>query len=243
MLYDPERRWAAGAICREEDEHLFWAASGGLPDRKPVPKTQALYDQAKEICHQCPVLKQCQRDTLGEEYGVYGGYDPHERYLIRRKLTKAIPGWPLQRRLAWAREIHRLREGGALWKDIQTFTGITKSAGELLVRIWERHLEERPEAPTVVEVPAPEPADKRPFPDRPGRRHAWVRHRGGAMSDAWYRGQTADGKYVNVTTFSGRGQVHKWFPAEDVHLYRPQAVVILNYKARPQDDRGHDLTA
>jgi hypothetical protein len=243
MLYDPARKWAASAICREEDDKLFFASGGGLPDRKPAAKVQATWDQAKEICAMCPVLKQCQRDTLGEEHGVYGGWDPHERYLIRKKLAKAVNGWPRERRLAWAKEIYRLRAEGALWKDIQTFTGITKGAGELLVRIWERHLEERQEAPEVVEIPAPDPAEKKPFPDRAGQRDAWVRHVGGSISDAWYRGQTADGAYIHVTTFSGRGQVHKWFLAEDVHLYRPQAVVILNYKARPDDDRGHDLTA
>ncbi|MFF9268585.1 WhiB family transcriptional regulator [Streptomyces rochei] len=242
VLYDSARRWVASAICREEDDKLFFAAAGGLPDKKPARAAQALYDQAKEICQDCPVLRQCQRDTLGEEYGVYGGRDPHERYLIRQKLAKAVKGWPLQRRLAWAEEIHRLRADGMLWKDIQTFTGITKSAGELLVRIWDQHLEEQ-EAPEVVEIPTPEPVAKKPFPARPGRRHAWVRHTYGAMSDAWYRGQTADGKWVYMTTFSGRGQVHKWFPADDVHLYRPQAVVILNYRARPDDQRGHDLTA
>ncbi|MGW2169181.1 WhiB family transcriptional regulator [Streptomyces sp. NPDC001705] len=242
MLYDPARKWAPMAICREEDEHLFWAAAGGLPDRKPAEKAQAKFDQAKEICRLCPVLKQCQRDTLGEEYGVYGGWDPHERYLIRKKLVKSIPNWPRQRQLAWAEEIHRLREEGQLWKDIQTFTGITKSAGELLCKIWEDHLAERPDRPEVVEIPAPEPAAKKPFPDRPGRRHAWVRHTYGAISDAWYRGQTADARWIYVTTFSGRGQVHKWFPAEDVQLYHPQAVVILRYKARP-DEREHDLTA
>ncbi|MFG2681365.1 WhiB family transcriptional regulator [Streptomyces sp. NPDC048392] len=55
------------------------------PRQEAVPKTEALYDQAKAICRDCPVLKQCRRDTLGEEYGVYGGWNPRERYLIRQK--------------------------------------------------------------------------------------------------------------------------------------------------------------
>lgn len=46
---------------------------------------QAAWDEAKKICSFCPVASECRRDTLGEEYGVWGGLDEHERYLVRSK--------------------------------------------------------------------------------------------------------------------------------------------------------------
>jgi hypothetical protein len=244
MLYDPHRKWAPRAICREEDEKLFFSP-GGQPDRKPAAKTQARWDQAKEICRMCPVRPECERDTLGEEFGVFGGRDQYERYQIRQALRQAVRRWPEERRQAWGKELYELRQAGMLWSAIATRTGLPTSAAEWLVNGWQRYLEEHPaQTAEVVDLPLPEPADEqaKPFPDKPGRRDAWVRNNG-LICDAWYRGETPDGAWINCTTEAGRGQVHKWFRAGDVHLYRPSAVVILNYKARPPDEREHDLTA
>lgn len=240
MLYDPHRRWGPRGICRWEDRGLFFAESG-QPNRKPAAAVQVLWDQAKEICAMCPVLAECKRDTLGEEYGVFGGLDQYERYRVRKVMSRAIKKWPEARRLAWAREIYRLRKSGMMWRTIQTQTGMPPSAAEELYAIWNERLERKKPEAEIVDLPLPEP-EKTPFPDRPGRRHAWVRHNG-LVSDAWYRGETPDGQWFKMTTFSGRGQVNKWFPKDDVHLYRPQAVVILNYAERPADERDHDLTA
>lgn len=240
VLFDPHRRWGPRGICRWEDRGLFFA-EGGMFHKRPAPAVQALWDQAKEICAMCPVLAECQRDTLGEEYGVYGGRDPYERYRIRKAMSRAIFRWPEARRLAWAKEIHRMRKAGMHWRTIQTQTGMSLSAAEDLYAIWDDRLKEQKAEPAgVVDLQLPE-LEKPGFPERPGRRHAWVRHNG-LISDAWYRGETPDGEWINVTTFSGRGNVNKWFRKEDVHLYRPQAVVILNYTGRP-DERDHDLTA
>jgi hypothetical protein len=240
MLYDPHRKWGPYGICREEDAQYFFAP-GGLPDRKPTEKTQAAWDQAKEICQMCPVLAQCRRDTLGEEYGVYGGLDQYQRFQVRMALRKAVRRWPQERRRAWGRELQTLREMGLKWSGIHSRTGLPQSAAEWLLKEW---LAEQP-APqptaTVVDLPLPPLREETPFPPENGRRDAWVRHRG-VVSDGWYRGETADGQWINVTTHAGRGQVHKWFHKDDVRLYRPQAVVVLNYTARP-DDRDHDLTA
>jgi WhiB family redox-sensing transcriptional regulator len=245
VLYDPHRKWAPRAICREEDEKLFFSP-GGQPNRKPSAKTQVRWDQAKEICKMCPVLAECARDTLGEEYGVYGGLDQYERFKIRMALRKAVRNWPEERRRAWGKDLYELRQTGMHWGTIYTRTGLPQSAAEWLVNGWTEHLKSLPGTTAeVVDLPLPEPEDEDqshpPFPDRAGRRDAWVRHRG-VVSDAWYRGETPDGAWINCTTQAGRGQVHKWFPAKDVHLYRPSAVVILNYKARP-DEQQHDLTA
>ena len=241
MLYDPHRRWAPRGICREEDQHLFFSP-GGQPNRKPAKVTQKRWDQAKEICAMCPVLKECARDTLSEEYGVFGGLDEHQRYLIRRRLYKAVDNWPEARRLAWAREIWSLRQADMTWSQILYRTGIPAGAGEKLLKIWtDRLAAQQQDSPKVVDLELPEPEEEAEerlprFPDRPGRRNCWVRHRG-VVADAWYRGETPDGKWVYATTNAGRGQVNKWFMAEDVHLYRPVAAVIRAFAARPDPPR------
>lgn len=232
VLYDPHRRWGPRAICRWEDRGTFFA-EGGTPHQTPSTAVQALWNQAKEICAMCPVLAECKRDTLGEEYGVWGGLDPHQRYRIRKRMSAAIPKWPEERRLTWAREIHRLRSAGMHWRVIQTQTGLPQSAGELLYEIWEEHLKAKGVKGQVVDLELPEPA-KAPFPTAHGRRHAWIRHRG-IVSDAWYRGETPDGEWICVTAQAGRGQSHKWIHRDDVYLYRPQAVVILNFIGRPDN--------
>lgn len=185
----------------------------------------------------CPVLKECRRDTLGEEYGVYGGLDQYERARIRRQLSKAIWRWPEGRRLAWAKEIYELRKAGFQWRTIQSQTGIPRSAGEHLYALWSEHLKEKGNKGEVVTLDLPEPEGERkktPFPDRLGQRHAWVRHRG-IVSDAYYRGETPDGQWICVTVSINHVQAHKWVRAEDVHFYRPQAAIILNYIGRPDD--------
>jgi len=242
VLFDPHRRWGPRGICTWEDRGLFFAEAG-MHNRKPADAVQALWDQAKEICAMCPVLKECQRDTLGEEYGVYGGRDPYERYRIRRAMPAAVRKWPEERKLAWGRQIHRLRAAGLKWHVIQIQTGLPPAAAELLHNLWEERLAEKGTTGQVVDLELPETGrGKTPFPDKPGRRHAWVRHRG-LVSDAWYRGQTPDGEWISVSTYAGHGNVNKWFRRNDVHLYQPQAVVILNYIGRPDDDDTHDLTA
>ncbi|MFF4019973.1 WhiB family transcriptional regulator [Streptomyces sp. NPDC001843] len=232
VLFDPHRKWGPRGICRYEDRGLFFAE--GMHNRKPAEAVQALWNQAKEICAMCPVLQECKRDTLGEEYGVFGGLDQFERYKIRRALPQAVRNWPRERQLAWGKELSVMREGGLSWATIQAQCGMPQSAAEFLINRW-RDEPKRPVAAKtkIVDLQLPSVIREKPeFPVKPGRRHAWVRHRG-VVSDAFYRGETPDGEWLCLTTVAGRGQVHKWFRKEDVRMYSPQVVVILNYAARP----------
>lgn len=202
-----------------------------MPNRKPSPVVQDLWDQAKDLCSICPVSRECRRDTVGEEYGVFGGLDQYERYKVRMALPEAVKHWPKERRLAWGKELQRMRAGGLHWATIQTQTGLIRAAAEPLVKEWLRE-NVKAAAGNIVDLPLPEPErEPMPFPEVPGSRHAWVRHRG-LVSDAWYRGETYDGQWIYATTTAGKGQVNKWFPIKDVKIYRPQVAVILTYAKR-----------
>lgn len=229
VLFDPHRRWGPRGICRDDDHGLFFAEAG-MHNRKPAPAVQARWDQAKEICEMCPVLKECRRDTLGEEYGVFGGRDQFERYKMRRALPQAVQNWPRDRQMSWGRELSMMRDAGLTWSTIQTQCGMPPAAAEFLVRLFRAAKKPKVVKKTVTDLQLPPIGRKPDFPEKSGRMHAWVRHNGG-ISDAWYRGETADGEWVNVTTYSGRGNVNKWFPRAEVRFYRPQAVVILNRSA------------
>lgn len=234
MLHRKNRPWAKEGICRPQDEPLFFSPTGQL-GRRPAAATQAAWDRAKEICERCPVKNQCRQDSMGEEFGVFGGLDEYQRYQFRRAMITAMDSWPEERRLRWAERVYAFRQDGALWIDIQTWTGIPRQAGEKLLRIWTERLAALPapakrgSAPKVVDLPLPKEAPE--FPAVPGRRHAWIRHRG-IVADAWYRGETADGAWIYVTVQAGKGQSNKWIAAQDAKVYEPQAPVIMTYSAR-----------
>lgn len=232
VLFDPERRWTTQGVCRPEDEPIFFPRSGQL-NKTPPKKTQALWDQAKEICAMCPVLAECRRDTLGEEFGVFGGLDEHERYHLRRRLRERARKWPAEVRLGWGAILAQMREDGLMAPQITRRTGIGFMLADDLVQEWEASRQEPEQAPVVVSLPEPGHRSDMPFPDRPGRCHAWIRHNG-MISDAWYKGQTPDGAWIFVQTWAGpRRSVNKWIPARDVRLYQPQQVIIKNYAGRP----------
>lgn len=231
MLIDLERRWAAQGICLPEDDHLFYA--GGDGHNKPRPNTVRAWAQAKEICGMCPVMQQCRAATRGEIHGVWGGLDPVERRLARRRYAKEIEKWPEGQRLAWGKELAALRDAGMKWSDLQARSGVPEQSVERLIRQW-REYQERG-TPVVVDLELPEPGHRKelPFPDKPGEYHLWVRHNG-MITDAWYRGQTPDGRWIYVQTWAGRGRaVMKWVPVRDTKIYRPQPVVIRSYAKRP----------
>jgi hypothetical protein len=190
----------------------------------------------------CPVLAECHRDTLGEEFGVYGGYDEHERWLIRRALPGAAKKWPAAKRLAWGQLFAAMRAGGVTFRQISLQTGFSAPLATTLIEEWEEHQASR-SRPAVAELPVPlAERRKTAFPATPGRRHAWVRHRGG-VSDAYYRGETPDGAWIFAQTWAGRGNVNKWIPAEDVHLYYPQPAVILHRREEQPRARDPDTPA
>ncbi|MEW2498407.1 WhiB family transcriptional regulator [Streptomyces nodosus] len=232
-LVDPERKWRSRGICKEEDDPLFFA-DGGIPLNEPAKKVQAKWDQAKEVCANCPVLAECRRDTLGEEYGVWGGLDQHERWKLRGKLYQQAKRWPKEERLAWGKLLAELRNRrGMILRDITTRTGIGYQLAPTLIEEWEEHRKAQA-ALALVPVTGEAGRHKPDFPDRPGQRDAWVRH-DTVIADGWYISQTPDGKWFRFTCFSGRGNVRKWFRAEDALIYQYRTPVVVEYAGRPDE--------
>lgn len=231
MLYDPTRRWINQALCRDIDPDVFFTVSTVQLGRTPTPDVQAAWNEAKKVCDRCPVFAECRRDTLGEEFGVWGGRDEHERHLERRKLATRAKRWPQELRLEWGQELARLREAEISWSDVRKMTGIGQTLSQQLIAEWREHVRPEPKKSMakIVDLPLPDGPD---FPDTPGRRDCWVRHNS-QVADAFYHGQTADGRWIRVQVKAGRGNTLKWVRSENVRFHDPKPPVILEYVGRP----------
>ncbi|MDQ2851248.1 WhiB family transcriptional regulator [Dermatophilaceae bacterium Sec6.4] len=74
-----DRGWAARAACR-----------GGSPDE--LFAKGAAQQNAKAICHGCPVVAECLADALDNrtEYGVWGGMTERERRALLRRRPEVV---------------------------------------------------------------------------------------------------------------------------------------------------------
>lgn len=237
-LYDPERKWIFRASCRTVDPERFFGPPGPQLGRTPAPDIQKHWNAAKKLCGHCPVQMACRRDSLGEEYGVWGGMDERERWLIRKKLSKLAHRWSVEKRLAWGKELHALRSRDVGWTRIRHMTGISDVLGNNLIKEHLAHklAEGAARRAQVVDLPLPE-RDEPPWPAALGRRNAWVWARG-LMCDSWYRAETEDGRFffMQVGTKGGESQI--WVPREHVRLHHPQPVQILDYVGRPDREQS-----
>lgn len=235
VLYDPERRWRPQAACANEDPDLFFPHGPAQPGRPPTPDVQKKWNKAKGICATCPVRMQCRRDSLGEEYGVWGGLDEHQRYNRRGKQRAYARWWSREVRLTWGEHLAMLRDGGLQWTDIRRMTGVGMGlAGELIAE-REEHCKALAEAaPVIVDIPLPDAVIPPPPEGAPQKRPAWAWHNG-RWCGAHYRGQTADGAWISVQVRAGKGQSMIWARAEHVHIRHPQPVQILQFIGRPDE--------
>jgi len=72
--------WRHRAVCREEDPELFFPIGTSGP-------AQLQTEQAKAVCHRCPVTEHCLQWALetGQDAGVWGGMSEDERRALKRK--------------------------------------------------------------------------------------------------------------------------------------------------------------
>lgn len=68
--------WQLDATCRGMNVEIFFHPASERKRQK-----QRRIDQAKAICHDCPVLQDCRRHALRtrEPYGIWGGLSEEER--------------------------------------------------------------------------------------------------------------------------------------------------------------------
>jgi hypothetical protein len=70
-----EWSWQSKGRCRDHPAELFF------PEEESRRRRRLLEEQAKRICHDCPVLAQCRTHALKtpEAYGVWGAMTAAER--------------------------------------------------------------------------------------------------------------------------------------------------------------------
>jgi WhiB family transcriptional regulator, redox-sensing transcriptional regulator len=86
--------WLREAACAGADPELFFPVG----DSGPAAEQTA---RAKEVCHGCPVERQCLEWALatGRTSGVWGGTDENERRKLRRRTERRrSPGASADRR-------------------------------------------------------------------------------------------------------------------------------------------------
>jgi WhiB family redox-sensing transcriptional regulator len=73
--------WQRYGRCRDRDSAQFFHPDDDLGRISRRMREEA----AKQICGSCPVRMQCAAHalTVGEEYGVWGGFSEHERTVLR----------------------------------------------------------------------------------------------------------------------------------------------------------------
>lgn len=122
-LPDLERRWIEDAACQGMPSSVFFPE----PDDENFVARPLAYKKAKAVCRHCPVLALCQRDTLGEVDGIWGGMDPKERRKLRRERSLVVNQWSDEAKLAYGQMITDLRPG-MVWSEISRLTSLNLTA-------------------------------------------------------------------------------------------------------------------
>lgn len=75
-----DREWMTEASCTQTDPDLF----------SPIPGQSSR--PAIAICRECPVRDICLKYALDndENHGVWGGMEPRERKLLKRRIARRV---------------------------------------------------------------------------------------------------------------------------------------------------------
>jgi hypothetical protein len=221
----------------EELEETFWYP--GPQDVAKTPGSPALraWEQAKEVCIECPVFLMCRENSWGQEYGVVGGTDQHERHLHRRRLTRLLALKDDQERAAMAAYFHARHAGGlGDSPDLMArSTGYSSLSIKLMLSEHEALLDaQRKQAAAQADDAAPTEWEDTPsFPEAsPPRADGWVWYYGRAYA-GHYMGQTEDGAYVRMKIKPARAQTTKWLPVHLVDLRSTITPVVMEWINRP----------
>lgn len=198
----------------------FFIDHGAAQYERPTQRVQGLWDRAKRICEQCPVMRECARDSLGEIDGVWGGLDPAQRLELRGMHGRKVRALRGPKKLEYMALAWELKEGrNMLPMDIARTMGLSVSVVQYLLRIQGEYLEKQAQEknatpPTVSSVVRP------PWPRRgPDEGDGWVRYSGRVVR-GYYVGQTEDDAWFLMKVPLSKEYSTAWFKAEDVHLTR-----------------------
>lgn len=231
MVVDLNRHWLRKARCRNQGSDLFFpdhtpiaqAPSSKSARKQPAPSSavRKQWEEAKEVCIECPVMVQCGRDFLGEIEGVWGGLDPLERVALRDERTAmvySLPPGPQRRQ--WTSLAYRLANSPRCGvKEAERILGLAPGTVSVLVKEFGDELKTQAaraaDGGKVVDLPLPDvewPASP------PATGDGWV-HRRGTVVHAYYLGETEDGAWLYMKgPISGKEDSLSWFRARDVQL-------------------------
>lgn len=221
--------------CEELDpevlESTFFYPGPADVSNVPGHAARARWEMAKEICIECPFFLRCRKDRLGEEYGVWGGLDEHERHLIRRGMSQRRHAADEEQVAALAAQLHAMTAGhrGLSVREVARRTGVSLQGVRELVDRHEKTLAEQ------ASTRKPEPAAWKAtvaFPSaHPPMGDGWV-WRDGLVYQAHYLAQTGDGEFFFMKLRVNRNPMRKWFPVAHVSLRVKVFPVIQEWAGR-----------
>lgn len=230
-------------LCRrfspEELEKTFFFSGSMNVALTPSAQAQRAWNEAKEICIECPVYLTCRAGALGAEYGVVGGYDEHERHLLRRQLSRALAKKTEDERAQLAAYLHTRYAGGLGDSPAQLAraTGYSKPAVQTLIEEHEALLRKQ-KAPASAPESAVPALDAPVWPKRrPIKGDGWVWYRRQARH-AHYVGETEDGLYLLMKIKPTAAQTTRWFPADQVDLRVAVSREVRTWVGRPEEGRA-----
>lgn len=220
-----------------ELEKTFWYPGPQDVARTPGAPALRAWEQAKEICIECPVFLLCRETCWGQDYGVIGGTDQHERHLHRRRLTRLLAQKDEAQRAELAAYFHARHAGGLgdTPELIARMTGYSSPSIKLMISEHEAVLDAQREQ-RQDEAPVRDPADWEDAPDfpaeAPSHGDGWVWYFGQAHK-GHYMAETADGAYVRMKIKASLAQTTKWLPVSHVDLRKAVVPVIQSWIGRP----------
>jgi hypothetical protein len=229
----------SGGNCRkfapEELERTFFYPGPMAVAKPPAKRSLRAWDQAKEVCIECPIFLACREANWGQDYGVWGGTDQHERHLYRRRLTKLLGLKDPEERAALAAHFHA-RHGSGLGESpdlIARQTGYSVVSIRILIAEHEEALEADRLRREVAKGGEPRWIDRPRWPKGPptnGDGWVWCY---GHVYVGHYVAQTADGAYLYMRIKPGRAQTLKWIRKAHVDMRTTVAPVVQDWVGRP----------
>lgn len=133
MAIDIHRHWMKDAACAGWPTKIFFHIDQDEVFLDAIERKQASA-KARKLCEDCPVRIECQRDTVGEQYGYWGGLTASERQVVRVKRSATVARWPESEKKSVAALIIKLRDAAdpQAWVEIERIVGLTGPAARYL---------------------------------------------------------------------------------------------------------------